>query len=744
MHRWFFANEREECDPKLQEDGLGLGSEVAGEKEEPPQEPTSEWPFTVVYHRPLRGNEYIAISGNCHVLGDWDPKEIYVMAKQDCANCMCKCHTYEAVLTIPRNIDILYRYCVVVYDPLTDDSYIRFWEAQLQPRVIRTCQNLLKTIDCFGHPHEDDADNRLDRGWVTTESIVQLQLFNAPFQWQRQKPRQLNVRVTPMYETADTNCKGATNQLLKVTSSVTRLSRYLAGRGLRDSDLELRMAYIEVANLRATKALDFQPKFGVPCGAEDLQLFHCTVAYPAQTLYRMDLYTYARKAAPDEPPYHYGYGFLRPEQLLDSEGSAQVKITCASTHRPLMELTVRYLIIRPLEGFQCDMSTSFERYWRKGHLCMDIGHRGSGKTFRLGADLFRENTLYGFKQAALANADMVEMDVHLTQDAQVVVYHDFVLRFLLQRTPSYEELLESQDLLVFAYEKLSRMMLFSMGGTKREDHIAVPLEAFTYEQLREVRVLRFAGSKSCSLSCDDMRHDQRPFPLLQEVFQLDEVSMPAHVGFNIEIKWPQLDNSRRWESDSSKPTFDRNFYVDTILLAVLNNNAGRRRIIFSSSDADICAMVRYKQNLYPVILLTEDPESPVQYADERVSRLRTAVQVCNALEFFGMCLHANTLLTDHFVMTLLRQFDLETLAYGSPATSLEVRDRMRRYGVVGIIYDRLQQLDQAGEELAGGTVCTIDSVTTRPVIDETEVEEWRQKCGYKPESEFVVPNMYMD
>ncbi|KAH8265597.1 hypothetical protein KR038_011339 [Drosophila bunnanda] len=732
MHRWFFVNEREECDPNPKDDGLGSGNESTAEPETPPPVPTTEWTFSVIYHHKLNGNEYIAISGNCESLGSWDPKRVVLMQKEHCTKSICSCNKYEALLTIPRNIDIHYRYCVVVHDPVTNDSYIRFWEAQLLPRVIRTCQNLLKDTDCFGSPHVEEDDNIVDRGWVTTESIVHLKLFNAPFHWQSRQPRLLNVLVTPMHE-ADIGCKGDAFKEPLEKSSLTRLSNYLVDHNLPDVKLELRMAYIEVTNLRSTRPLEFQPPYGVPCGPKDLQMFHCTVAYPEETLYRMDLYTYAYKAASDETPYHYGYGFLQPDQLQGSEGSARVKITCASTHRPLMELTVQYLIIRPLEGFVCDMSKSYERYWRATRLCMDIGHRGSGKTYRNGDDLFRENTIYGFKQAALANADMVELDVQLTQDAQVVVYHDYVLRFLQQRTPSYEQVLENQDLLIFPYEKLNKMMLLCMGGSKRKDHVAVPLEAFTYEQLKDVRVLRFAGSKSCEVSCDEMRNDQRPFPLLLDLFQLEDQVMPVSVGFNIEIKWPQLDNSRRWEAGSFKPTFDRNFYVDTILKTILEN-AGRRRIMISSSDADICAMVRYKQNLYPVVLLLADPYSEVQYADERVNRLRTAVQLCNSLEFFGLSLHTNTVLEELSLMSLLRQFDLYTLAWGGTATSAEVRNRLRRFGVMGIIYDRINQLDQLGEELQGGTVCSIDSLTTRPIIQEVELEEWRQKCGYKPET----------
>ncbi|XP_039494414.1 glycerophosphocholine phosphodiesterase GPCPD1 [Drosophila santomea] len=739
MHRWFFATDREECEQKPEEDELSNASEAREAPPAPPV-PTTEWPFCVVYHHPLKGNEYVAISGNCPSLGNWDPKKVFILAKHECINCLCTCCQFEAILEIPRNIDIHYRYCVVVHDPQTKDVYIRFWESQLIPRVIRTCQNMLKRCDTLGKPHDDDEANQVDRGWATTETILHLKIFNAPFSWQRQKQRLLYVHVQPMFEVPENPCLEPADPL-KMVSSETRLSRNLAQQKRKGETRQFRLAEIEVVNLSAQNPLTSQPRFGVRCGPEDMELFHCSIAFPEETLYRLDLYTYAHKAGSDEPPYHYGYGFLMPDQLLDTEGSARVKITCASTHRPLMEMCVRYLIIRPLPNFRCDLSHSYERYWRKNRLCMNIGHKGSGNTYRLGSDLVRENTLYGFKQAVLANADMVEMDVQLTQDAQVVVYHDFVLRFLLQRMPSFEDLLDNQDLLIFAYENLNKLMLLAMGGSKRKDLIAVPLEAFTYDQLKQVKVLRFAGSKGCEMSCDRMLQEQRPFPLLFDL--LDEENLSVDMGFLIEIKWPQMTSVRRWESGSFKPTFDRNFYVDTILEIVLHK-AGRRRIVFCSFDADICAMVRFKQNVYPVTLLLEDPHSPVQYADQRVSVQKFAVRFCDSLQFLGLTLHANSLLNKPSTMAYLRQINMEAFVYGSSTTDLDIREKLKRHGVRGIIYDRLDQLDQVGEELEGDTMCTIDSVTTRRVIRETEVEEWAQKCGYKPGNSITVHNIYID
>jgi len=57
--------------------------------------------------------------------------------------------------------------------------------------------------------------------------------------------------------------------------------------------------------------------------------------------------------------------------------------------------------------------------WREART-WNIAHQG-------GEDEFPSNTLYAFKQALRAGADMLELDVGVTQDDQVVVMHDTTL-----------------------------------------------------------------------------------------------------------------------------------------------------------------------------------------------------------------------------------------------------------------------------------------------------------------------------
>jgi len=60
---------------------------------------------------------------------------------------------------------------------------------------------------------------------------------------------------------------------------------------------------------------------------------------------------------------------------------------------------------------------------------LNIAHRG-------GAKLWPENTLYAFAEAARAGFNGAELDVQLTRDARLVVFHDFRLKRELCRGPN--------------------------------------------------------------------------------------------------------------------------------------------------------------------------------------------------------------------------------------------------------------------------------------------------------------------
>ncbi|XP_062139852.1 glycerophosphocholine phosphodiesterase GPCPD1 [Drosophila sulfurigaster albostrigata] len=721
MHRWFFANEREECVPKPPKEDVNAELKEAPKIEE--KEPIyMDWPFCVMVRRQLQGNEVAAISGNCDELGNWDPKRFIEMERS--AKYMddgYETHKFTLTLRIPRHIDVEYRYLIVAIDAMRDVSMVRFWEVHNVPRIIRTCHNLLKNCDYFGQQYVEGDQHQVNRGWATDETYVQFKIFNAPFIWGKQKPRVLHVYLQPMYELEPALCALETAQNVRLTTE-SIFHRNPSLETLQNTQL----AHTEVVNLRYSVKLHFQASSGARCGCDDMQLFHCSVYNFEQTFYRLDLYTFAYKSGYDEPPYHYGYGFIFRHQLLNSEGSLRIKFNCASTHRPLIELNVKYLIIRALPNIKCNLRVSYARYWRHGHEVLEIGHRGTGPTYRVDDHVYRENTLLAFRRAFHNRADMIELDVMLTKDAQVIVNHDFVLKFAQNCEALLDKTLDNTDVFVFPSESLNRLKLLAMGAVKHNDHLLLPIQALNYEDLLLAQAMRYAGNEGCNLNCDAYLQSQKPFLLLSELFDVETSALPEKLGFLIEIKWPQRDNSGRWEVNSCKPSFDRNFYVDTILELVFRL-AGKRRIFFSSFDADICLMVRFKQNLYPVLLQVLDHENPVQFLDQRVSVLDNALFFSHNLELFGLSVPTNVVLSKPLTVGQIREFRLQVLIWGSHNNDIVVRDKLKRWGATGVIYDRIDQPNQKGEQMQG-VVCCIDSDATRPTIVSMEYMEKINKC----------------
>ena len=66
--------------------------------------------------------------------------------------------------------------------------------------------------------------------------------------------------------------------------------------------------------------------------------------------------------------------------------------------------------------------------------------------------------------------------------------------------------------------------------------------------------------------------------------------MPVACGFNIEIKWTMQLKDGTYESDHP---FELNSFIDVILKIVLEKS-GNRKIIFSCFHPDICIMLKMK------------------------------------------------------------------------------------------------------------------------------------------------------
>lgn len=137
----------------------------------------------------------------------------------------------------------------------------------------------------------------------------------------------------------------------------------------------------------------------------------------------MDYYVYSSRCFPGEPPSHIGFSYILPSTLQSSVGLLTVPIT-STKHRPIGEcaltlknvrdhlplylrlencrsictqsdkiishndcriagqLTVEYVVIKPIPDYPWDMSISYVKHWEQRWSGLDVGHRGLGTSFK--------------------------------------------------------------------------------------------------------------------------------------------------------------------------------------------------------------------------------------------------------------------------------------------------------------------------------------------------------------------------
>jgi glycerophosphocholine phosphodiesterase GPCPD1 len=93
-----------------------------------------------------------------------------------------------------------------------------------------------------------------------------------------------------------------------------------------------------------------------------------------------------------------------------------------------------------MPNFKCDMSVSYTRHWKKTRAGLDVGHRGSGSSFKTqNCAEVRENTVASLKNAIDHGADFVEFDVQLSKDLVPIVYHDFHVCISMKKKKHLDE-----------------------------------------------------------------------------------------------------------------------------------------------------------------------------------------------------------------------------------------------------------------------------------------------------------------
>lgn len=630
------------------------------------------WTFSV--SAPTTANELVCIVGSCTELGCWDPCRIIPLTPQRDIESLALDHLsvdasqtdsssnngqpdstlWSMSLQLPLD-QVEYRYCIAVIasSPISNPTYvIRRWETHFKPRCIPASitQNGEVSVATFG---QSFGQYHVEAGWLVHDSAVHLNLCTSKNHadpitlWKKKhKGKKVRVKVTPVELGSESNVLEDTND-----HSNSHAKGPMPAWPL-----------IEVAVLKEGESVfKSQDQFGLVFEEENFTIFQCHLLDPSTVAFLFDFYL---EESTGEIPHFIGCSYLLPSNLVDNFGVTSIPIT-STRHLPIGQLSVHYMVVKPMPMGISDMSASFTRYWKETWKGLEVGHRGAGNSYHSqpkSCATIRENTIASFKYAAENGADMVEIDVQLSRDFVPVIYHDFHACIALKRKKDQQH----------------------------SDLLEIPIKDLTLEQLQALKVYH-RKEKGLSKFSDEQFEDHQPFPTLEKSLK----TVPDTCGFNVEVKWTMQLKDGTYEL---LHPFELNHFMDLILKVVLEHGC-RRKIVFSSFHPDICSMLRLKQNRYPVLFLTQGmSEQWPPYDDVRCQSIRLAALYANSADILGINLHTEDLLRDSTQMDLALKYKLVVFCWGDDNNDRNTIAFLKSLGMHAIIYDKIDVYNSKTEK----------------------------------------------
>lgn len=356
---------------------------------------------------------------------------------------------------------------------------------------------------------------------------------------------------------------------------------------------------------------------------------------------------------------------------ISLQGDLSVPIIAASTLDVIGSVHFNFLVITPFHHPNMSISER-HTYWKQITEPMVIGHRGLGKNMNTRNSLqLGENTIQSFIAAANLGASYVEFDVQLTKDHVPVIYHDFLVSETGFDAPVHTLTLEqflhiskaqtprpsrpqspTRTLTKLANESQNgaarRPRSYSLGGTMQDDQGSNDL----VDRMKHTRMYKAKGWKA------NTRGDfiQAPFTTLEEMFK----KIPETTGFNIEMKYPMLDEAEDHDMDTY--AVELNSFVDTVLTQVYDLGKDRN-IIFSSFNPDICLLLSFKQPSIPVLFLTDAGTCPTR--DIRATSLQEAIRFASRWNLLGVVSAAEPLVMCPRLVRVVKESGLVCVSYGT-------------------------------------------------------------------------------
>ncbi|XP_024276612.1 glycerophosphocholine phosphodiesterase GPCPD1 isoform X1 [Oncorhynchus tshawytscha] len=602
--------------------------------------------------------EVIAVVGSCEALGGWCHQRAVTLQPVEHDGTL-----WKRTVSVPRGAVPTYRYfkghflesksaggpCQVI---------VTKWETHQQPRLMSPTESHLDIDD--GQFGFHNGSVCMDSGWLTCQTEIRLRLHfskTSPVSITKKKYKKSRFRIKLTLEGVeeeddeDEEPEQSAASWHKMTTTLE--TSMISGDGYKSRHSQPECGY-------ALEASQWTEYIIHSMDPDNLELTF--------DFFEEDMGEHVMPG--DAHPGTAGTACLLSSFFVESgkdTGVVTLPIMKRNSRQTLGKVRVDYLVIRPIEGLQCDMSSSFTKYWRKRSAPLDVGHRGAGSTHAAKHTKVRENTIASFKSAANHGAAYVEFDVHLSKDCVPIVYHDLTCCISTKKK----------------------------GDKHSLELFEVPVKDLTYDQLQQLKLGHASALKVNDNKDDDDEEEvdeHQPFPSFSQIFH----AVPENVGFNIELKWICQMKDGSWEGNLSS-YFNMNLFLDIILSCVLQR-AGKRRVVFSCFDPDVCTMVRQKQNKYPILFLTQGiSETYPELMDIRCRTTQIAMSFAQSENILGISAHTEELLQNLEHIREAQSKGLVVFCWGDLNNDHDNRTKLREQGIDGLIYDRIcdDQVEQA-------------------------------------------------
>ncbi|KAK0508799.1 hypothetical protein JMJ35_009075 [Cladonia borealis] len=290
-------------------------------------------------------------------------------------------------------------------------------------------------------------------------------------------------------------------------------------------------------------------------------------------------------------------------------------------------VTTSILLVTPFLPHCPNLPRPSPGFWEPGSTQV-VGHRGFGANSTARTNLqLGENTVQSFLTAYRLGASCVEFDVQLTKDYVPVIFHDFLVMETGGDVPLH--MLTFDQFMHLSHSQVPKR------GPKKRSHSLSAYNDRSHELLERMKYTEEGLQNS-------IKGNLRGYSIQELSSTLEQLltELPESIAFNVEIKYPML-----WEAEDRgmEPyAMELNFYVDTIL-SMIFRLCGNRNITLSSFSPEICILLAYKQETFPILFISKAGTVPV--GDIRAGSLKGAIDFAQAWGLAGI-----VVLSDPFVM----------------------------------------------------------------------------------------------